>query len=158
MPKAKADATSNVVVLRPKGPSRRRSEQKWGPTAMKAGFCIIPAVLLRAQRRLGLSSSQLAFLLQVADFWWTAGDWPFPKKETLAQRLGLSEKQVQRLACGLEKRGYLKRIERKGKYGRKSNGYDLSGLVKKLNELAPEFTEAAAAKRKVERRGGLRGE
>lgn len=42
------------------------------------------------------------------------------------------------------------------KHGRTSNAYDLSGLVAKLNELAPEFTAAAAAKRKVERRGGLK--
>jgi hypothetical protein len=41
-------------------------------------------------------------------------------------------------------------------HGRTSNGYDLSGLVEKLNELAPEFAAAAAAKRKVERRVGLK--
>jgi hypothetical protein len=57
---------------------------------------------------------------------------------------------------GLEDRGYVTRQVRMTKHGRTSNAYDLSGLVAKLNELAPEFTAAAAAKRKVERRGGLK--
>jgi biotin operon repressor len=123
---------------------------------MAQGFCILPALLLRAQKRLGLSATQLALVIQLSDFWWDDGRIPWPKKETLAQRLGLSEKQVQRLVRGLEQRGYVKRLLRMTSHGRTSNGYDLSGLVQKLNELAPEFAAAAAAKRKVEHRGGLK--
>jgi hypothetical protein len=42
------------------------------------------------------------------------------------------------------------------RHGQTSNAYDLSGLVSKLQALAPEFAAAAEAKRKVERRGGLK--
>ena len=49
---------SNVVPLRPSQATRRRSEAKWGAHVMKIGFCIVPALLLRAQRRLGLGEAR----------------------------------------------------------------------------------------------------
>lgn len=100
---------------------------------------ILPALLLRAQRRLGLSPTQLALIIQLSDFWWDDGKIPWPKKETVGQRLNLSDKQVQRIVRDLEERGYVQRVKRVTRHGRTSNGYDLSGLVRKLQELAPEF-------------------
>jgi DNA-binding transcriptional MocR family regulator len=120
------------------------------------GFCVLPSLLLRAQRRLGLNPTQLAVLLQLADFWWDAGRKPFPKKADLADRLFLSERQVQRHIADLEQRGYVTRIERTAAHrGKISNEYDLSGLVKALRGLEPDFREAAeqakARKRAVEK-------
>lgn len=149
-------SATNVVPLRPTKALKRRSEAKWGTSVMAQGYCIIPALLFRAQRRLGLSATQLALILQIAEFWWEDGRLPWPKKETVADRLNITEKQVQRLVRDLEIRGYLKRVTRMTSHGQSSNAYDFSGLVAKLQELAPEFAEAAAAKRKVERRGDLR--
>jgi hypothetical protein len=136
--------------------AKLRSEKKWGVDVMAVGFCILPSLLFRAQHRLGLKSTHLAVILQLADFWWYDDKLPFPKKQTIAERVGLKEKQVQRLIRDLQQRGYVKRIERKTPHGQTSNSYDLSGLVKKLRELAPEFLQAADAKRKAERRGGLK--
>jgi hypothetical protein len=147
---------SNVVQLRPPKAAKLRSEAKWGVEVMAIGFCILPSLLFRAQNRLGLKSTHFAVILQLADYWWYDDNLPFPKKQTLAERVGLKEKQVQRLIRDLEQRGYVRRIVRKTPHGQTSNYYDLSGLVKKLKELEPEFREAAAAKRKVERRGGLK--
>lgn len=149
---------ANVVELprpAPK-PTKRSFEAKWGKSVAAQGFCMLPALLLRAQRRLGLSPTQLAVIIQLCDFWWDDDKVPWPKKETIAQRLNLSEKQVQRVVRDLEQRGYVQRITRTTRNGRTSNGYDLAGLVNKLQELAPEFAAAADAKRKVERRGGLK--
>jgi hypothetical protein len=154
--KGTAPAADNVVELRPQKALQRKSEQKWGADVMARGFCILPSMLFRAQHRLGLNLGQLALVVQIAEFWWEASKNPYPKKETLAARLGISPKQVQRIAKQLEDRGYLKRVRRVTGRGQTSNGYDLAGLVKKLQELAPEFAEAAVAKRKVERRGGLK--
>jgi predicted transcriptional regulator len=136
--------------------AKLRSEKKWGVEVMSVGFCILPSLLFRAQHRLGLKSTHLAVILQLAEFWWHDDKLPFPKKQTIAERMGLKEKQVQRLIAELQQRGYVERKVRKTPHGQTSNEYDLSGLVKKLQELAPEFIEAAAAKRKAERRGGLR--
>jgi len=124
--------------------STKSSEDKWGAEVMSLGFCVLPSLIFRAQRRLGLNPNQLAVLLQLADFWWDAGRKPFPKKSDLAERLFLSERQVQRHIADLEKKGYVQRIERRAAHrGKISNEYDLSGLVKRLGELAPEFRQVA---------------
>ena len=124
--------------------STRSSEDKWGAEVMGLGFCVLPSLIFRAQRRLGLNPNQLAVLLQLADFWWDAGRKPFPKKADLAERLFLSERQVQRHIADLEQKGYVQRIERRAAHrGKISNEYDLAGLVAKLKELAPEFRQVA---------------
>ena len=133
---------------------------KWGAKVIALGFCMLPSLLLRAQRRLKLSPTQLAVLIQLADFWWDAGRKPFPKKADLAERLGLSDRQVQRYIAELEEEGFLKRIERRATHrGKISNEYDLQGLVDKLAAIEPDFREAAEgarAARKAAARPGLR--
>ena len=136
----------------------RASAEKWGREVLELGFCVLPSLVFRAQRRLGLNPTQLAVLLQLADFWWDAARKPFPKKVDLADRLGLSDRQVQRLIAELEKAGFVRRIERTASHrGKISNEYDLSGLVEKLKALEPEFREVAeeakARKRAVTRPG-----
>lgn len=138
--------------------TKNATAHKWGASVIDLGFCILPSLLLRAQRRLGLSPTQLAVLIQLADFWWDAGRKPFPKKSDLAQRLSLSERQVQRYIAELELAGFVKRIERTATHrGKISNEYDLSGLVEKLSALEPEFRavadEAKAARKAVVKPG-----
>ena len=153
--------TSNVVQLHPAGgrtraPEKtreRESEKKWGKKVVALGFCVVPSLLLRAQRRLGLSPTQLAVLLQICDFWWNNDRKPYPGKKTLAQRLNLSPRQVQRHIAALEIAGLVRRVPREGDHGGKlTNIYDLSGLVDRLKGLEPEFRnveEEAKAKRKA---------
>lgn len=136
----------------------RASADKWGPKVLELGFCVLPSLIFRAQRRLGLNPTQLVVLLQLADFWWEAARKPFPKKMDLADRLGLSGRQVQRHIADLEQAGFVRRVERTAaNRGKISNEYDLSGLVEKLKALEPEFREVAeeakARKRAVARPG-----
>lgn len=148
--------TKKVVPLRPLTPDQA-SDKKWGKAVMKLGFCIIPSILLRAQQRLGLNPTQLAVLLQLCDYWWDHDRKPFPSKETLAERLGLSARQVQRYMAELEEAGLLVRKDRYAvNGGRLTNEYDLSGLVEKLKKIAPDFEEAKQVKRQASRRGGLK--
>ena len=149
---------SNIVPL-PKPNStatKLASERKWGVEVIGLGFCILPSLLFRAQERLGLSATQLAVIVHIADFWWSEDKVPWSTKALLGQRLGLGTKQIQRIVRQLEEAGYLKRIKRVNQRGQRANGFDLSGLVAKLKKLAPEFEEVAEARRKVERRGGLK--
>ncbi len=55
----------------------------------------------------------------------------------------MSDRQIQRHVAEMEGAGLIQRIGRTspGK-GKTSNEYDLSGLVKKMKELEPEFTKA----------------
>lgn len=127
-------------------PTQKASVEKWGQAVMDLGFCVVPSLLLRAQRRLNLSPTHLAVLLQLCDFWWDKDRKPYPSKETLAQRLDLSERQVQRYIANLEKAGLVQRQQRHATNGGKlSNTYDLSGLVRKLQEFEPEFREVEEA-------------
>lgn len=154
--------TPDVTGKTPPRPSKvaKASEEKWGPAVMKLGFCIVPSLLLRAQRRLKLNPTQLAVLMQLCDYWWDSARKPFPSKESLAQRLGLSARQVQRHIADLEQAGLVTRIERRGSNGGKlTNTYDLSGLVGRLQELEPEFKaveEENRKRREAVARPGLR--
>lgn len=147
---------SNVVTL-PQKLSGRSSEKKWGKAVCDLGFSIIPSLIFRAQARLGLNATQLAVLLQLADYWWDQERHPYPSKATLGERLQLSPRQVQRYIAELETAGFVKRIGRFASHkGRLSNHYDLSGLVAKLKKLEPEFREVEDRKKQVSKRGGLR--
>ena len=133
-------------------------ERKWGKKVLDHGFCIVPSLLLRAQRRLGLNPTQLAVLLQLCEHWWDQDNKPHPGKKRLADRLGIGPRQIQRHIAELEQAGLVKRIERRSANGAKqSNTYDLSGLVEKLKALEPEFRQveddAKAARRAVTRPG-----
>lgn len=140
--------------------TNKASADKWGQQVIELGFCLVPSLLLRAQQRVGLNPTQLAVLLQLCDFWWDKERKPYPSKETLAQRLSLSERQVQRYIAELEQAGLVRRIERRSANGGKlSNTYDLSGLVKRLQDLEPEFREAeesAKATRKAVEKPGFK--
>ena len=86
---------AEVVQLHP-AKAKKASERKWGKAVMDLGFCIIPSLLLRAQARLGLNPTQLAVLMHLADYWWEAERKPFPKMQTLGERLKLSPRQARR--------------------------------------------------------------
>src|SRR3546814_11080529 len=80
--------------------------------------------------------------MQRADIWWEKEHRLWPKKQLLAERMDMSERQIQRQIAELESAGLVQRVERtRPGRGKTSNEYDLSGLVKKLKELEPEFTE-----------------
>lgn len=155
----KDDESQKVVQLRPGKPKAgSASERKWGKKVVELGFCIVPSLLLRAQQRLGLNPTQLAVLLQLCDFWWEEARKPHPGVKTLAERLSLSDRQVRRYIAELEEAGLVTRIERQASHGGKqTNLYDLSGLVKKLQQLEPDFREvedgAKADRKAVSRRG-----
>lgn len=68
----------------------------------------------------------------------------------------LSPRQIQRHLTDLEIAGFIKRVERFGTHkGQQSNEYDLDGLVKKLQNLEPEFNEVKELAKSVARPGGL---
>ena len=152
------EAAAENVIRFPSKETGRASEKKWGKEVIELGFCIVPSLLLRAQNRLGLSPTQLAVLLQLCDFWWDRERKPYPSKAVLAERLGLSPRQVQRHIAELENAGLVERVERRALHGGKlTNLYDLSGLVQRLKKLEPEFREVADAARTARRAVSKRG-
>jgi predicted transcriptional regulator len=150
--------TDKVVQIRPK--AELESEKKWGQAVMDLGYSTIPSLVFRAQARLGLSPVQLALLMHLVDYWWKRAQMPFPSKATLAERMNLSPRQIQRHLTDLEDGGFIQRVERfAGHKGQQSNEYNLNGLVKKLQKLEPEFStvkeQAIEQAKNVSKRGGL---
>lgn len=150
------DDTSNIIPIKPKKDARQASIQKFGKPVIDLGFCIVPSLLMHAQARLGVNPVQFNIIMQLADIWWVASNKPFPRKQLLSERIGLSERQIQRQIAALEKAGLVKRIGRtKPGRGKTSNEYDLSGLVEKLKSLEPEFSQVRSETRENRRRVSL---
>lgn len=149
-------AKQNKVVPLFAAPDKKESEKKWSKEVMALGYCIFPAVLLQAQSRLGVSAQAMMVLLQLVEHWWKADSKVFPSKETIADRVGLGPKQVQRHIKALEDKKLVKRIDRyKPGRGRTTNEYDLSGLVNRLKQLEPEITKAKRIASEATKAGGV---
>lgn len=152
--------TAKVLQMPVREKTERESEKKWGQGVMDLGYSTIPSLIFKAQARLGLSAVQLALLMHLVDYWWKRAQMPFPSKATLAERMNLGPRQIQRYLTELEDAGFIKRVERyAGHKGQQSNEYNLIGLVKKLQKLEPEFREvkenAKEEAKSVVKRGGL---
>lgn len=119
---------------------------KWGKQTMAVGFTVLPSVLLRSQARLNIKCNELAVLVHLIEHWWRPSAMPWPSKKTIAERLGVSDKTVQRAMVKLEKEKLIQRNSRylKTSKGRTTNEYDLSPLVERLHGIAEETARADA--------------
>lgn len=146
---------SNVVQLKP-GVATRESEKKFGQAVMSHGWYIVPAMLLRAQARLNVNSTQMIVLLQLLDFWWRKDSSAHPSMKTIAERIDLTTKQVQRTVDALVQKGLITKINRRlpGR-GKTSNQYKFDGLLKKLQGIEVDFEKARKAKNAAAKPGGL---
>jgi AraC-like DNA-binding protein len=127
----------------------KSSERRWGKPVMKYGFHQFPALLFEAQNRLQLGPVQFNLLLQILSWWWRADDLPFPALATIADRMGMSERQVRRVIRELEANKLIKHVPRKTSHGQRSNYYDPSGVVERLKVLEPEFSKERKARREA---------
>ncbi|TQE98517.1 MAG: helix-turn-helix domain-containing protein [Spiribacter salinus] len=138
-------------------PGRERVRQKWG-TAVDEGFTgfqMVPDVLVRSQKRLGLTSAEMMVLLNILMHWWTADRWPHPRLATIARRMGVEERTVQRHVGKLEKVGLVKRLppEQDPGGGPSRRRFDLTGLIARLEELADQMRLSEGEDRPVSSSG-----
>jgi DNA-binding transcriptional ArsR family regulator len=99
-------------------------EKFWGREVWAEGFVALPLRLLSGVGALGLDGGDLALVAHLLSFA-RPGSPPWPSVATLAERLGLKRRQVQRRLARLEEAGLVKRVARLGK----STAYDLGGLA-----------------------------
>lgn len=109
---------------------------------------MLPDLLLKHQHRLDLTAVDLVVLINITLHWWEPERNPFPRSSTIATRMGVDVRTVQRSLGRLEQRGIIARLGR----SERSAEYDLSPLVAKLSELAQHDVNflTRAAKRRVE--------
>jgi hypothetical protein len=117
-------------------PSQRsRIRDKWG-VVTDPGFLALPYVLLLHQFALGLSSEHLNVLLHVLAHWHSEGRMPYPHTNTIAKRMGASQRTVQRSLSWLSKNGFLAKVPKRRRADRQA--FDPDPLVKKLTPYALE--------------------
>lgn len=120
---------SNVrAEIRPPFP---RVEGRWKEVA-KAGYQPVPDVLIFYQHELGVRSEDLNVLLNLSAHWYQPKRMPYPRPTTIAKRMGVSERSVQRSLTRLKQLGLIGKT--KNADGRPS--FDLAPLVEKLRPYA----------------------
>ena len=109
---------------------------KWGKT-LDAGFVVIPAALLRYQTKLGIGDGELVVLMNLIMAWWRVSEFPFPRTSTLAMRMGVSARTVQRHIERLEEKGFIRRIWASARQDARQPAmrYDLKGTVERLKQI-----------------------
>jgi RIO-like serine/threonine protein kinase len=123
-------------------------KEKWGD-ALRGGFVVVPATLLRNQHRLGIGGDELTVLINLFLHWWKADDLPYPTTTTIAKRMGVNRRTAQRHIESLIRKGLIRRVWRdqpRPSRRLKVASYDLSALSEKLKEFGRDYVlnEAAA--------------
>jgi predicted transcriptional regulator len=146
-----------VVPIKPQPEEKaRQSDRKYGTAVMSHGSFVLPSLLLRAQARLLLTSTEMVVLLQLLEHWWTAESQAIPSMARLADRTALSRKTIQRSIDALVKKELITKVSRRLPQGGKtSNEYKFTGLIQKLADIEPDFAQARKVKRAAEKPGGL---
>lgn len=122
------------------GKSEAEIEKKWGKDALSLGWTPIPTALLFLQSDLGLTAVEMNILIHLLSHWWKVNDKVYPSQDSIAARMGVSKRTVQR---GIDRLESLKILEvqstpRNGKYyGR--NIYNLKPLSLILENNAPHL-------------------
>jgi DNA-binding MarR family transcriptional regulator len=121
-------------MLKRSSPAAMRASDKWGDAA-SIGFQLVPDVLLKNQAKLELTATDMLVLLNVLMHWWYADKRPFPRSTTIAARMDVQPRTVQRSLARLHELGLIQRVTEELD-GETRQVCDPSGLRQKLIELA----------------------
>lgn len=154
-------ADPNVVPFPKTEKVKSSTERIWGKAVRNYGYTGVPSILIKAQRRLGVTPLQMNIVLQLLDYFFDPTRPPFPRKVEIADRMGVSAKTIQINIRALEQAGLIYReIRRKAAGDYDSNIYHLDGLIARVQSLEPEFRrereQRQRAKRQVEMPRGRR--
>jgi len=116
-----------------------RVKEKWGTAIDKGftGFQVIPDVLIRSQQVLGLDHGDMMVLLNILMHWWEKDNYPYPRPDAIARRMGVTRRTVERHITRLEELGLVVRMpSEEVDNGTRIRRFNLSGLLGRLEELA----------------------
>ena len=113
----------------------QRAVEKWGDAA-EAGFQTVPDILLKKQVELGLSATDMLVLLNVTVHWWYKERMPFPRTSTIASRMGVDARTVQRSLKKMTALGLITREVVTTEDGDPQYVVDLENLVARLGDYA----------------------
>jgi predicted transcriptional regulator len=85
-------------------------KDKWqGAVTADSGFVAVPMALLRLQSTYGLSPTDMLVLINLMAHWWEPDQVVYPRSTTVAKRMGVDKRTVQRSANKLQNLGLLNR-------------------------------------------------
>lgn len=87
-------------------------KEKWqGAVTDGSGFVAVPMSLLRLQSKYELSATEMLVLINLLAHWWDPGRAVFPRSTTIAKRMAIDTRTVQRATAALEQKGLLERAK-----------------------------------------------
>ncbi len=85
-------------------------KDKWqGAVNEGSGFVAVPMALLRLQSRYELNPTDMLVLINLLAHWWDPTRPVFPRSTTIAKRMGVDLRTVQRATRKMEKAGLIER-------------------------------------------------
>ncbi|MDQ2892901.1 MAG: helix-turn-helix domain-containing protein [Pseudomonadota bacterium] len=85
-------------------------KEKWqGAVNEGSGFVAVPMSLLRLQARYKLNPTDMLVLINLLGHWWDPKKPVFPRSTTIAKRMGVDLRTVQRATRKMEKAGLIER-------------------------------------------------
>ena len=110
----------------------------------RRGVSTPPGRFSKNQYLLGLNPTELVVLINLTMHWWYPKQRPFPRPTTIAERMGVDVRTVQRSLSRISELGLIRRIKTGSGA---STEIDLDGLVERLGNLAltdPAYLHRAA--------------
>ena len=124
---------------------------RFGDEIMQAGFTAVPNLLLNHYAELGISPTEMVFIVHIWQYWWTDRD-PYPALKSIADKMGTSLRQARRYAESLKDKQLLKVRERRmPELGQVTNEYDFSPLLRALLALSSSEPHHAVTARTTPR-------
>ena len=123
--------------------SRDILKQKWKDPSLSMGWVSFPSSLLFLQKSFDLSPVGLNVLLHLIMHWWEPSEDPYPSQESIAKRIGVSKRTVQRAMQELEDNSLITRYptSREHPKYRGRNKYSLAPLVHALENETPHLKQ-----------------
>jgi len=85
-------------------------KEKWqGAVNEGSGFVAVPMSLLRLQSRYKLTPTEMLVLINLLAHWWDPSKPVYPRSTTIAKRMGVDLRTVQRATRKMEKEGIIER-------------------------------------------------
>jgi DNA-binding MarR family transcriptional regulator len=85
-------------------------KEKWqGAVTASSGFVAVPVSLLRLQTNLKLTATDMLVLINLLAHWWDPARSVFPRTTTIALRMGVTKRTVQRSMNKMIRRGIMER-------------------------------------------------
>src|SRR3712207_3956972 len=105
---------------------------RFGDELLQAGFTAVPNLVLRHYVALGITPTEMMFIIHIWQYWWNEKD-PYPSLRTIAERMGISWRNAQRYVASLRQKGVLVVSPRfAAGLGQMTNEYDFSPLTQRV--------------------------